>query len=72
MRLTEEQISTKVIELLDGMDQERMDRWFLAGTIAGRIDSQIAERVLRDEVKRRPHKVVMFWMGECNCDGHLN
>lgn len=26
----------------------------------------------RELIESAPHEVHEFWMGECNCDGHLN
>lgn len=28
--------------------------------------------ILTEEVLAAPHDVHTWWMGECNCDGHLN
>ena len=72
MRLTEEQIRAKVIELLDGMSQQRLDMWIISGCFAGVFDAEVVERVLTEELPNRSHEVIEFWGGPCNCTGHLN
>lgn len=71
-KLTEEQMRAKVIELLDGRNQARMDLWTFSGTLAGVIDGEIYERVMSEEIPRRSHDVQVFWLGICTCAGHPN
>ena len=41
-----------------------------------KLEMKLAEgvtaRIMREELPRRSHEVQRFWLGECNCDGHLN
>lgn len=72
MKLDEAQTRAKVIELLDGMNQARMDLWMLSGITAGVLDPELVERLLNEELHNRSQEVVTFWVGPCNCGGHLN
>ena len=65
MRLTEDQIRAKVIELYDRCDQRRMDLWLFSGIRAGVIDADIAEKVMNEEIHRRSKLVREFWLGPC-------
>lgn len=65
MRLDEAQHRAKIIELLDGMSQVRMDVWISSGVLAGVLDGETIERVMNEELPRRSHEVQEFWMGPC-------
>lgn len=71
-RLTEGQTRAKVIELLDGCNQQRMDVWMFSGITAGVLDAEVVETVLNEELWRRSHEVQRYWLGACNCHGQLN
>lgn len=72
MKLDEDQIRAKVIELLDGCCVARMDAWMISGIIAGVLDADLVERVLNEEIHLRSQEVRRFWCGGCNCDGRWN
>lgn len=71
-KLTEDAVRAKVIELLEMCNSNRMDVWAISGIRAGVLDADIVERVMSEEIGRRSHQVQTYWLGECNCDGHLN
>lgn len=68
-RLTEEQHRAKIIELLNNMNQARMDVWISTGILAGVLDGPTIERVLNEELHCRSHEVTEFWLGVCTCAG---
>lgn len=72
MSLSESETREKVAELLDGMDQTRMDYWLLTGIMTGQIDGATFEKVMTEEVLNRSHEVQQYWLGTCNCTGHMN
>jgi diketogulonate reductase-like aldo/keto reductase len=72
VKLTEDATRRKVIELLEMCNSNRMDMWTYSGIKTGVLDADVVQRVMKEEVGRRSHQVQMYWLGECNCDGHLN
>lgn len=72
MIISEEAIRAKVIELLDGMNQHRMDLWLWSGIAANVFTPQAFEKVLKEEMPNRSASVQTFWNGPCNCCGQLN
>jgi hypothetical protein len=67
-KLSEDEVRAKVVELLLGMNQTRMDLWSSSGIIAGVLDSDMVARVLTEEVVQRPPHVQEFWLGQpCTC-----
>jgi len=78
MKLDEDQIRAKVIELLDRKNLGRMNMWISSGVLAGVLDSDIVERVMNEEINRRSLDVQLYWSAPCDiCGpmetcGHLN
>jgi hypothetical protein len=55
-----------------GMDSFIMEMAARAFHLAdARIVGDLAT-IFEEEVRSAPHDVQEWWMGECNCDGHLN
>lgn len=53
---------TKQVQTLDAVA-------FAAGLLRQNEDY---ERISREELAVAPHDVQVYWLGECNCDGHQN
>ncbi len=66
MKLDEAATRTKVIELLDGMSQVRLDLWVISGTTAGVLDPVLVENLLLEELPKRSQEVIDFWNGPCD------
>lgn len=41
-------------------------------SLAARVGAQETERIYTEALEDSPHEVQVFWLGECNCDGHMN
>lgn len=72
MQLSEAAIRRRVIELLDGCNDTRLNLWLLTGTVSGTFGDIEVGKIMEEELPRRSHKVQRYWLGDCNCDGHLN
>jgi hypothetical protein len=70
--LNEQEIRAKVIELLDGCNQVRLELWMVSGVRAGVLDHALVERVMLEEIGRRSTEVTEYWLKPCNCDGAMN
>ncbi len=71
MELTEDDARAKVIELLDGMNQQRMDIWIFSGITSHVLRKPMVARLLFEELATRSHEVQRFWMGTCTCGCEL-
>lgn len=55
---------------IDALDQHALDMLaFTAGLFEYGAEF---EAEAKDYLARSPHEVQQFWLGQCNCDGHLN
>lgn len=70
--LPEAAVRAKVIELLDGCNQNRLDMWTSSGISVGVLDPEMTERILNEEILRRSPAVQNYWLRPCNCRGELN
>lgn len=69
--LTEEEIRTKVRELLDYMSQDRMDVWIFSGVTSGVLDPDLVEKCLNEELHTRSLEVKAYWFDACGVCGQL-
>lgn len=69
MQLDESAVRAKVIELLDGMSQTRMDLWVMSGTLAGVFpDTERVMQIMEEELPKRAPDVIAFWTAPCTCN----
>lgn len=40
--------------------------------LAARVGEMETARIYTEALNDSPHEVQQFWLGECNCDGHMN
>lgn len=53
-------------------DQKRTDALLVSATLQRVASESEIELWFRDAVATSSHDTQMWWMGSCNCDGHLN
>lgn len=72
MPLSADQVRALVIEKLDACDMEDLNHWMFAGILLGEFGEASVTDIMTEEIPRRSHAVQLYWLGECNCAGHLN
>jgi len=53
-------------------DQGAMDHLVFHMVATGAFEADDVERVLHQELATATHEVQTYWLGVCNCAGHLN